>query len=283
VAYLEVEPGNSIYYEHYRGDGPPIVLVHGWGMSCRVWDVNLPALLDAGHEVVSLDHRCCGHSDKDFDVMSTEAVAGDVGKLIETVGLKNPIVLGWSFGAAVTAQVAVDLGSALRGIVLVGPPTPRYTQTEGFPHGGTAEVMEETLTALAQTRPEFLHALSEGVCHQDVGKNTIEWMWQIFMQTSPRADAALADLGAIDHREALLSVTIPVLICKGAHDAIVDPAIADRAGELLPNSHVLTFEDSGHAPFLEERQKFDTALLGFLADPGGSIVSRNSASMAPAG
>ena len=41
---------------------PPVVLVHGWGMSCRVWDTVLPVLLDAGHEVVSLDHRGCGAS-----------------------------------------------------------------------------------------------------------------------------------------------------------------------------------------------------------------------------
>ena len=66
MALLEVEPGQNIYYEHYRGSGTPVVLVHGWGMTVRCWDLTLPALLDAGNEVVAFDERCCGHSDKDF-------------------------------------------------------------------------------------------------------------------------------------------------------------------------------------------------------------------------
>jgi non-heme chloroperoxidase len=272
MAKLEVESGKSIYYEHYRGEGDPVVLVHGWGMSGRIWDLTLPALLDAGHEVVLLDHRCCGHSDKDFDEMSTVAVAEDVIKLIEATGVESPIVVGWSFGAAVTAEVAIRRGSALRGIVLVGPPTPRYTQAEGFPHGGTAEIMAETLAALRDTRPEFLHALAEGVCHAEVGAATVEWQWQIFMQSSPRADAGLRDLGTLDHRESLGSVEIPALVITGDHDAIVDPAIAERAAELLPSGRLMRFAESGHAPFLEEREKFNRALLDFVADPKAVVA-----------
>jgi non-heme chloroperoxidase len=267
MSRLEVTPGKSVYYEHYAGAGPAIVLVHGWGMGVRIWDLNLPALLDACHEVVALDHRCCGRSDKDFDEVSTSDIASDVVKLIDETGLSEPVVLGWSFGAAVVAEVAITLGSALGGIVLVGPPTPRYTQADGFPHGGTAEIMGQTLTALRDTRPDFLHTLAEGVCHQDVGRNTIEWMWQMFLETSPRADASLGHLGVIDHRAGLPSVEVPALICQGAHDAIVDPAIAERAAELLPNSRLIMFSESGHAPFLEEREKFNEELLAFAGDP----------------
>ena len=109
-------------------------------------------------------------------------------------------------------EVAITLGSALGGILLVGPPTPRYLQADGYPHGGTAEIMEQTLVALRDTRPEFLHALAEGVCHQDVGSATIEWMWQMFMETSPRADASLAHLGVIDHRSELPAVEVPAAL-----------------------------------------------------------------------
>jgi pimeloyl-[acyl-carrier protein] methyl ester esterase len=273
MARLEVEGSKSIYYEHYRGTGPAVVLVHGWGMSCRVWDINLSVLLDAGHEVVSLDHRCCGSSDKDFDAMSTATVAADVVKLIEATGVDQPIVVGWSFGAAVVAEVAIKMGSKLRGIVLVGPPTPRYTQADGYPHGGTVEVVEQTVAALKAARPTFLHGLSGGVCHADVGAPTIEWMWQIFMQASPRADDGLADLATLDHRDQLPSVTVPALICSGDHDAIVDPAIAGAAAELLPNSQLLRFSDSGHAPFVEEPEKFNAALLAFAADPQGAALA----------
>jgi non-heme chloroperoxidase len=280
MAMLEAESGRSIYYEHYRGDGTPVVLVHGWGMSVRCWDLTLPALLDAGHEVVAFDHRCCGHSDKDFDDVSTAAIASDIGRLIEATGLDRPVIVGWSFGAAVTAEAAGQLGDRIRGIVLVGTPSPRYVQTDDYPHGGTAEVMEQTLTALRDTRPEFLHALAEGVCHAAVGTNTVEWMWHAFMQTSPRADASLRDLGLIDHREMLPSVQVPALICKGTHDQIVDPAIADVCVDLLPNARLVEFGDSGHAPFLEERERFNRELLGFLQEAGTGSAATPSASNA---
>jgi non-heme chloroperoxidase len=273
MSRLDVTASKSVYYEHYRGDGPAVVLVHGWGMGVRVWDITLPALLDAGHEVVALDHRCCGRSDKDFDEVSTSDIASDVVKLINETDVSEPIVVGWSFGAAVVAEVAITLGSALGGIVLVGPPTPRYTQADGFPHGGTAEIMQQTITALRDTRPEFLHALAEGVCHQDVGRPTIEWMWQMFMETSPRADASLEHLGVIDHRSELPTVEVPALVCRGDHDVVVDPAIGERAAELLPNSRLVKFSDSGHAPFLEEPEKFNAELLAFAADPRAAVAA----------
>lgn len=278
MAQLEVETGRNIYYEHYRGEATPVLLVHGWGMSARCWDLTLPALLEAGHEVLAFDHRCCGHSDKDFDDVSTVAIASDVGRLIEETGLDRPVLVGWSFGAAVVAEAAGQLGSRIRGIVLIGAPTPKYIQGDGWDHGGTPDVLEQTLTALRDTRPEFLHGLAEGVCHADVGPNTIEWMWQTFMQTSPRADASLRDLGNFDHRELLKTIEVPALLAAGPHDAVVDPAISAAAAKLLPHAREVDFADSGHAPFLEEREKFNRELLGFLQDVGGGSAATPSAS-----
>ena len=241
-------------------------------MGVRVWDLTLPPLLDAGHEVVAFDHRCCGLSDKDFADTTTKANASDVGRVIEATGVDKPVVVGWSFGAAIVAEAAGTLGDRLGGIVLVGPPTPRYTQADGFPHGGTAEIMEQTLTALRDTRPDFLHGLSQGVCHAEQSPVVIDWMWQMFMETSPRADAGLRDLGVIDHRDVLPTIEVPALVVKGAHDAVVDPAIADVCADLLPNSRLVEFAGSGHAPFIEEKERFDAELLAFAKDPAGALA-----------
>jgi non-heme chloroperoxidase len=277
MAYLEVEPGRSIYYENYRGEGPPIVLVHGWGMSSRCWDLNLPALLEGGHQVILFDQRCCGRSDKDFDDVSVESAAKDVAALVRAVDLDSPALLGWSFGAAVVVQAAADMGDGISGIMLSGPPTPRYTQTDDFPHGGTMEVIEETLAALRDTRPEFLFGLAQGVCHAEVGEKTVEWMWEAMMETSPRADRGLRSLAEVDHRAQMPSIEVPALVCRGTNDAIVDPAIAAVAAELLPNSVLIDFADSGHAPFLEESKRFNELLVSFAADPRAAL----SASAAP--
>lgn len=264
MAMLSVDGDRAIYYEHHTGSGRPVLLVHGWGMSCRVWDTVLPALLDAGHEVVSLDHRACGSSDKDFDDTSIAAIAADVVALVDHLSLDHPVVDGWSLGGAVAAEVAGKLGDNLGGLVLTCGATPRYVQDVDYPHGGTVDDLDATMVALGADRAGFLAGLSAGVCHADVGQPVIDWMWQIFMQASPRADAALRDLGNIDHRALLPTITAPALVIAGVNDAIVPFGISQVAADLLPSGLLVEFESSGHAPFLEENARYRDELVRFV-------------------
>ena len=81
MAYLSVDGDRRIYYEHYFGGAPRVVLAHGWGMGCRVWDGTVARLQDAGVGVVTYDQRGCGRSDKDFADVSIEALGGDLAAL----------------------------------------------------------------------------------------------------------------------------------------------------------------------------------------------------------
>lgn len=263
MATLNVDGDKAIYYEHYSGSGRPVVLVHGWGMSCRVWDTVLPVLLDAGHEVVSLDHRGCGASDKDFTDTSIAAIAADVVGLVDHLRLDRPVVNGWSLGGAVAAEVAGKLGERLGGLVLTCGATPRYVQDVDYPHGGTPADVEATVAALRADRATFLANLSAAVCHADVGQAVVDWMWQIFMQTSPSADAALGSLASLDHRALLPTITAPALVIGGTHDAIVPIGIARTAADLLPSATFAEFEASGHAPFVEENARYCDELVRF--------------------
>jgi non-heme chloroperoxidase len=265
MAWLEAEDGKPIYYEDYAGSGRPVVLVHGWGMSLRCWDYNLPALREAGHRVLALDHRGCGKSAKDFDDVSIAAIAGDVTSLVRERGLESPVLVGWSLGAAVTVEAAQQLGDDLAGLALVGSPSPRYLQTEGWEIGGTPEAMAETATALRTNRANFLHDLSVGVFKSDPGAAVIEWMWSIFMETSPNADQTLVALGELDHRELLPTLSLPVLLCHGPEDVVVAYQTSAKCAEMFPNATLVSFTESGHAPFIEEQQKFEGELLKFIA------------------
>jgi non-heme chloroperoxidase len=261
---LAVEGDKSIYYEDYAGSGRPVVLVHGWGMSCRVWDYNLAALREAGHRVVALDHRGCGHSDKDFDDVSISSIAADVVALVADRGLEDAVIVGWSLGAAVTVEAVAQLGDKVAGMVLVGTPSPRYLQGDGWDIGGTTEALEESKVGLATARADTLFAISSGVCKNDPGPQVIGWMWNIFMETSQNADSALVSLGDVDHRELLPTIETPALVCVGEGDVIVDPRTSTKAAEMLPNGRLVEFADSGHAPFIEEQAKFESELQSFL-------------------
>ncbi len=259
------EEGKHIYYEDYGSGDSAVVLVHGWGMSVRTWDYTLPALSAAGHRVVMLDHRGCGESGKDFDDISIDAIAGDVVALIEELGLKRVVLNGWSLGGAVVVEAASRLGERCSGLVLTCGATPCYVQKSDYPHGGTDEALAETLAAMAADRVNFLAALSAGVYASEVSKEVVDWTCGIFLQASPLAAQSLGDLGPLDQRDTLAGLQVPILCYVGAQDAVVDPAVCRSVADFASDVTLVECPNSGHAPFIEERELYDRELLGFLA------------------
>ena len=124
--------------------------------------------------------------------------------------------------------------------------------------------MAGTLGALATARVDTLMAVASAVCNVDVGPNTVHWLWEMFLQTSPRGDAALESLGAIDHREDMRRLTIPVLLLSGRHDAFVPFDAVEASLPLLQNGRLVEFPECGHAPFLEDGERYRAELLAFL-------------------
>jgi pimeloyl-ACP methyl ester carboxylesterase len=264
MAYLERENGRRVYYEDNGSAERTVILIHGWGMSLRMWDGNLPALLQAGYRVVALDHRGCGQSDKDFDDMSISAIAGDVTALVQTLGLSRVALNGWSLGGAVAVEAAASPDTRCAALVLTCGATPAYLQKPDYPHGGTEEALAETLEAMAADRANFLRGLSEGVCARETSEATIQWMWQIFMDASPLAARSLAELGPLDQRSTLASLQLPILSFVGGCDQIVDPAVCRSVADYHDNTQIVEFEAAGHAPQLEEPAGYQEALTAFL-------------------
>ena len=264
MGMLTREGGRQIYFEHYAGRGPTVVLSHGWGMSCRAWDDTLARLTDRGHAVVVYDQRGCGRSDKDFADVSIEALGSDVVALCKHLALDGVVLNGWSLGGAVAVDAALKLGGTLRGLVLTAGATPRYTQAPGFPHGGTAGDVAATVAALRAGRVAFLKGLYfGGVFAVDVGDDVKQRCWQIALEASPGADASLGALAQLDQRAALAKIAAPSLVVVGTRDGVVPPGIGREAAKLLPNATLCEL-DSGHAPFLERPDAYHAALFDLL-------------------
>jgi pimeloyl-ACP methyl ester carboxylesterase len=262
---ITVEDDRSLYYEHHAGAGPTVLLIHGWGANCRVWDSVTAALVDAGRAVVCFDQRGCGQSDKDFRENDVAVGILDAVALVDHLGLEAVVVNGWSLGGAVAVGVAHALGARCTGVVLTGGATPRYVQAPDFPHGGEAEGVAQTVAALRADRPAFLWQLATAVCAEEPAPGINDWLRTIFWQTSPAADAALASLAQLDQRKELSSLQVPVLSMIGDQDAFVDPAIGRIAAEMAPQGRLSEYEGVGHAPFLERGERYRAELLEFLS------------------
>lgn len=268
MAFIDAEDGRQVHYQHHAGAGRPVVLIHGWAMSSRAWAGTIDRLRDAGHAVVAIDHRGCGRSDHDFADTSIEALAGDVVAVVERLGLEGVVLNGWSLGGAVAVAAADRLGDRLAGLVLTCAASPRFTQASDFPHGGTAEGVRGTPQAMAADRAGFFMGIAQSVCAKPVGQPVVDWMWAMFMDSGPGVGRSIVDLADLDQREVLARIDVPVLSLVGSADAIVPPEIGMQAAKIARHGRLVTFEGSGHAPFVEDPDAYHDALIGFLADLG---------------
>ncbi len=264
MGYLPVENDRSIYFEHHRGSGRPIVLVHGWGANARAWDTTLPALLAHGNEVVTIDLRCCGRSDKDFDDVSIAALGEDVVRLVDHLGLDRPVINGWSLGGAVATVAVAQLGDRASGLVLTGGASPRYTATDDWPHGGSVDDVEGTLAAVAANRAETFRGVAAAVCAQNPGEAVLDSIWDMFMAMGPRGDDSLRDLATVDLRKEMAALEVPILLLHGTADAFVPFSAAEAVRSINARAELVEFTGVGHAPFLEDRDRYLAALTGFL-------------------
>jgi pimeloyl-[acyl-carrier protein] methyl ester esterase len=265
MAYLATRDGGQVYFEHHRAPGTPVVLIHGWGMSGDYWASTVAALVAAGHGAITIDHRACGRSDRDFDDLSIAAIATDVVDLVARCGVPRVVLNGWSLGAAVAVAAAAMLGDRVAGLVSTCGATPRYTQADGFPHGGTAEDVLGIGAAIVADRATFFRTLAQGASGESASDALVAWVERGFVDSGPRASETLADLATLDQRATLAAFDFPVLSIGGAKDAIADPAIAGFAARCARHGRLVTM-DTGHSPHLEAPTAYNEALIAFVQE-----------------
>lgn len=263
MAYLETASGSRIHFQHHNAPGPTMVLVHGWGMSGEYWNSAVEALVAAGFGAIVVDHRGCGRSDRDFDDVSISAIAGDVVAIVERCKIDRVVLNGWSLGGAVVVEAASKLGDKVKGLVLTCGASPRYTQSDDFPHGGLPEEVAGIASAITADRAAFFRGLAEGAAAESASPALIDWFERGFLASGPRVSQTLMDLVSLDQRDVLAGFTFPVLSIGGAKDTIADPAIAGYAANCAKNGKLVTF-DTGHSPHLEDPAAYHDTILDFM-------------------
>ena len=97
----------KLNYSDTRGDGRPIVLIHGWPLSGDAFASNIPVLQDAGYRVVTYDRRGFGTSSKPEGGYDYDTLTDDLETLLEQLDLQGAVVLGFSMGGGEAARIGV--------------------------------------------------------------------------------------------------------------------------------------------------------------------------------
>lgn len=266
MSYIEVEDGVRLRLCD-RGTGkPPIVLIHGWKGSHRLWDAVIARLQDT-HRVVAFDLRGMGESDKPRARYDFDELSGDLGLVLRTLDLDEVVLVGWSMGTTVALRYLEQDGARARGLVIVNGPL-RLTQTPDFRHTMTEAELEAHLTRLRDTWPWGERAFqAQTLLEPDSA--LVEWLYDIALQTP--LDVALRvvrEQAKLDMREALANLRIPVLAIYSEHDPYYPTSLADDIATRAADGRRSIFERSAHCIPLEEPDRLCDELIEFAGRIG---------------
>jgi pimeloyl-ACP methyl ester carboxylesterase len=125
----------NLYYELY-GEGDPLVLVAGTGISCAPWRVFQVPEFSKHHQVLIYDHRGLGRSDKPDVPYSTRLFAKDGAGLMDVLGIPRAHIMGHSMGARVAQWIALDYPAKVRSLVLSSGGSGKYSDNlQDYPRG----------------------------------------------------------------------------------------------------------------------------------------------------
>jgi pimeloyl-ACP methyl ester esterase len=268
MPFIETYTGVKLHYED-RGQGPPLVLLHGWGGSGRLW--RFQEELAADFRLVIPDMRGHGRSSAAAVGLTLDDLVDDVVSLCKRLGFEELVLLGWSLGAQVAIASFPRLQGCLSGIVLVGA-TARFIATEGYPHGLPANELRGMGLRLRRdherTMGEFSRSMfAKGELSKDQEMHIAsEVMTDGRLPDLASALAALNILAETDLRLELSALDLPVLMIHGDSDAICPLAAARFILERLPDARLLEFSGVGHAPPLSHPEEFNASLRDFLVE-----------------
>jgi non-heme chloroperoxidase len=240
MPYCNVGVENSgsidLYYEDH-GSGEPVILIHGYPLSSRAWDKQIPVLLDAGHRVITYDRRGFGKSSQPTSGYDYDTFAADLKALIDKLDLHDVTLVGHSMGTGEVTHYLGTYGSdrITRG-VLVSPIPPFLLQTNDNPEGLPASVFDGFMQNARADMPAWMKAFLDVFYSSGGGKKTVsdeafQANWDIAASASATAAVACIPTWETDFRGDLPKIDVPMLVVQGDADQVLP---YEKTGKRLP-------------------------------------------------
>jgi pimeloyl-ACP methyl ester carboxylesterase len=242
--------GVKIYYE-VHGDGPPLILTHGYSSTSAMWQGQIEAL-SKHHKLVLWDMRGHGQSDypQDLKAYSEALAVGDIAALLDEVGAKRAIVGGLSLGGYLSLAFYRAHPERVAALLIIdtGPGFKKDDARDAWNKRalGTADRFEhEGLKVLKSAGRE-----RSSVSHRDASG----------LARAARGMLTQRDAGVI---ESLPAIKVPSLVVVGADDTPF-LAASDYMAAKIPGAKKVVIPAAGHAVNIDQPQAFIDAVLPFL-------------------
>lgn len=240
---------------------PAVLFIHGFRQSYLSWSLQFGSDLATRCRLVAFDLRGHGNSGSPWQAEAydhSRPWADDVAQVIKTLGLKNPLVVGWSFGG----NVAMDFAGLyptvpVAGYLLTGtaggtqaspapPPAPASAPLNAPPRPSASPDLALNIGALDASMKLLFP-------NPALDKALLAQFTAAAMRVGPWVDRAVAQRP----RSATVELTQPITFAAGGKDPLVGPATVARLKDFFPQARLVDFPTAGHAVFLDEPVRFN--------------------------
>ncbi len=241
MSYITVEPGVDLFVCDW-GSGKPVLFVHGFPFSHRIFDHSMLVMAQHGYRAVGIDLRGFGQSAKPWNGCDYDTWVSDIHQVVSNLNLQDVTLVGFSMGGAIASHyVATQNDSRVTKLVLLGAaapiaaPTPEDKATiAGFVQGILADPAS------------FAAGFIKQAFHQPLSSEQLQVLTSMGTAASLRALVrSQEELRDRDLVAELGTIQVPTLICHGVHDRVVPIAAGEVQQQLIPAAKLLRFAESG--------------------------------------
>ena len=266
------EQSVDLYYE-VQGTGKPVVLIHGWPLSGRAWEAQLPALVEAGYQVIAYDRRGFGQSSKPWSGYDYDTLAQDLKALMDELDLTDATIVGFSMGGGEVARYLGKFGSErISKAVLASAVPPYLFKADDNPDGALAEAdIQEFLDGVSGDRIAFLNDFTKNFFTPADGKLLVSKPMRLYNRDIASFASAKATYDCVksfsytDFRDDLKKFDVPTLVIHGDADQIVPfEASGQRSHDMITDSQLHVVEGGPHGINVTHAKEFNDTLIAFL-------------------
>ncbi len=261
----------DLYFEDH-GSGHPVILIHGYPLSCASWERQLPELLAAGNRVITYDRRGFGKSSQPTIGYDYDTFADDLHHLVTALDLRDFSLVGFSMGGGEVVRYLGKYGSAgVRSVAILGGVPPYLLKAPDNPAGVDKSVFDGIAKAVKADRYAFFTEFFKNFFNTDqlLGKRitpeAVEACWQVASACSPVAALACVPTWYTDFRKDVEKIDVPTLIMHGDADRIVPIASsAALMAKRIPDARFVQIKDGPHCITWTHPEVVNAELVSFL-------------------
>ena len=263
---IYAKDGTRLFHRDW-GEGRPVVFASSWALSSEMWAYQVAHLSERGFRCIAFDRRGHGRSDVPGRGYDMDTLADDVAAVIDTLGLKDVILVGHSMGGAEVVRYLGRHGTGkVKKVVLLAAVAPYIVQTADNPYGAPMAFHQATLKQYATDFPGWAMANQAPFFTAETSPAMKAWLTEQLLATPvPVAVAAFKALIGKDLRPDLPKIDRPTLVIHGDKDASAPLAITgQRLAAGIRSAELKVYAGAPHGLFVTHMDRLNADLETFF-------------------